>query len=351
MVRGVGLCDDGGVEPLDALSTVFADVAPGVLQASLPLWSGLRLRRDELLWDQGQPAGSLALVAAGKLEVALEGTVVGEVGDGEILGETALYSDDARRFASMRACSPTTLLVLPAANVDSIRADAAPLYEALLWRAIAGAARRSATYDRQLAQVKQGGFAEPAPPRRRGALTRLWWRLSRPAPDPADAPSLRDLLAENPAWSRASPAIRDALTGCFSPLAFRAGDLMIRQADTDTRAIVLASGKADVLRTIEEHGGALLLGRLERGAIFGINAFIGASPRRTASVVATSGGWAYAMTRAAFEGLPAPARTAWLEVTLAVYVRQYQTAARALHAVIAAFVSPPPRRRRRAQRA
>ncbi|PCC75340.1 Cyclic nucleotide-binding domain-containing protein [Nannocystis exedens] len=325
------------MEPLlFALSGVLAEVPEAALRATLPLWSVVQVREQSFLWRQGRPADAFALVLAGALDVLVDGTVIGRVEAGDTIGESALYTGEGRRFASVRASVRTHALVLSRAGIVQLRALGCPVHDALLRRAIAGATHRSQVFDRVLAQLQVGKFAAPSSGSS-GIFRRLWRRVARTTPNPADCPPLTGFLAHHPLLGRATPQVRAAIAEAFTPQAFRAGQVLLRQGDADARVLVLAAGQADVLRTVDARGGALLLGRLEPGALVGIDAFAGAA--RTASIVATTAGWVHVMTREAFERLPPPARTTWLEVTLAGSVRRFEAAAQALQAAIGVFAS------------
>ncbi|MDC0667771.1 cyclic nucleotide-binding domain-containing protein [Nannocystis radixulma] len=321
---------------LIALSTALEEVPEAALRASLPLWSVVRAREQTVLWRQGRPADAFALIHAGALDVLVDGTVIGRAVAGETIGDVALYAGDARRFASVRASVRPQLLVLTLDSIAHLRAHANPVHEALLRRAIGGAVERAVAFERVLAQLQVGNFAAPSSTSS-GLFRRLWRRMARGTPDPADCPPLAGLLAQHPLLARTSTQVREAIAQAFTPQAFRAGQVLSRQGEYDPRVFVLAAGHADVLRTIDAQGGALLLGRVDPGAIVGVDAFTGAA--RTASIVATAPGWVHTMTREAFERLPMAARTAWLEVTLAVSVRRYEAAAQALQAAIAVFAT------------
>jgi len=336
------LCDEWVVESPASLSTaleaVLPEAPPAAIRASLPLWGAMRLREDAVLWKQGRPADSLALVISGELGEVLDGTVLGKIGAGQSLGETALFAQTGVRFATTVARAESEVFTLSSAGIAQLRAQDSPVYRALVTHAIAGTAARGQILDRQVSQMRRGNFAEPPAAEASGVFTRLWRRVSRPAAGKQACPPLPDLLASDPVFAQIGPDARAALVGAFQPAAFRAGAVLIRQGDADSRVFVLAAGGADVLRTVEAHGGALLLGSLGPGMLFGINAFT-RDVRRTASIVATSDGWYYAMTRDAFDHLPVAAHTAWLEITLAVYIRQHQSASRELQQAIRVFAS------------
>ncbi|MCA1781901.1 MAG: DHA2 family efflux MFS transporter permease subunit, partial [Intrasporangiaceae bacterium] len=77
-------------------------------QASRPVT--LPAGRD--LMREGDPPGSAFVVRTGRLEVVMDGTVVRELGAGQVLGELALLSGEPRS-ATVRARRDTTLTEIP----------------------------------------------------------------------------------------------------------------------------------------------------------------------------------------------------------------------------------------------
>jgi CRP-like cAMP-binding protein len=330
------------MEPLLAALTrfrAFGALPVDVLRASLPLWKIHKLAVGKLLWKQGRPADSLALVHAGSLDVIVDGTRISHVDAGEMIGEMTIFITGAQRLASLAACESTVVLSLGSGGLRSLREQGSPLYAAILDLALATASRRLLNLDRQIAQLREGNFATPPAPPAEGLLTRLWHRVRPPAePDPATCPPLAELLARQPALDRIAPDVRAALLGAFTQTHFRRGVTLVRQDERDARAFVLAAGTVDALRTLEERGAALLIARFDPGSLFGTAAMFEDQPRRE-SLVATSDGWVYAIDRAAFDALPEAARLAWKEAALAVVAGQCRAADRALLAAIAAFAT------------
>lgn len=317
---------------------VFRGVPQPALRATLPLWRVAQLKVGRLLWKQGRPADSLALVHAGALEVMVNGTVIDTVRAPEMVGEAAIFITGSQRMASLSASEPTQVLVLASAGLRELRSQQSPLYTAILEHAIGSTLRRVHHLDRQIAQFRQGNFAAPPVREQDHLLSRLWHRLRPPPPpDPSGRPPLDDLLARQPALAH-QPAIRAALAPAFKAQHFRAGDVVAREGDVDLRAFVLAAGRLDALRIVEERGAALLLARFEPGTVFGVQALIEGGPR-SASIVATTDGWVYSIDQAAHRALSAEVRTAWLEALLAVLTSQCQAAGLSLQSALAAFAT------------
>ena len=77
------------------------------------------------LFREGEPGESLYIVAEGEMEVVKALGTEGEYwiavcGPGEIVGDLSLLNPDGLRTASVRACGPTTLWVLPHADLRAL---------------------------------------------------------------------------------------------------------------------------------------------------------------------------------------------------------------------------------------
>ncbi len=316
----------------------FKQVPPEALRDSLPLWQTAQLKAGRMLWKQGRPADSLGLIHAGGLEVMVNGTVIDQVKAPAMVGETAIFITGSQRIATLRASATTVVLVLASGGLRKLRERESPLYSAILEHALVSTQRRCQLLDRQISQLRQGNFAAPPPKEQDHFFSRLWHRLRPlPEPDPSGCPPLDGLLARQPVLAD-QPAIRAALVPSFTAQHFRQGETIAREGEHDPRAFVLAAGRVDALRTVEERGAALLLARFEPGSIFGVQALVD-DGERTASLVATTDGWLYHIDRAAHDRMAPQIRTAWLEAMLAVLTAQCQNAGHALHSALAAFAT------------
>ena len=82
-----------------------------------------RLRAGEVLTRQGEPGDELYLVLDGMLEVAVDGTVLGQVGPGAVLGERALL-EGGSRTSTLTAATKVAVAVAgrDAVDLDRLRA-------------------------------------------------------------------------------------------------------------------------------------------------------------------------------------------------------------------------------------
>lgn len=316
----------------------FRGVSPDALRESLPLWQVTQLKKDRILWRQGRPADSLAIVHSGRLSVIVNGTVLDHVPPGAMVGEAAIFITGSQRMASLSADEPTIVLGLSSGNLRQLRAQSSPLYAAILQHALVLTLRRIQQLDRQVAQFRQGNFAAPPAPEQDHFLSRLWNRLRPPPePDPSGCPPLDPLLARQSTLA-AHPEARTALAAAFRAQHFRRGESIARQGEVDLRAFVLAAGNLDAMRVVEDRGAALLLARFESGTIFGVQALIDGGPR-AASIVATTDGWLYHIDQTAYQGLAPAVRTVWMEAMLAVLTAQCAAASLTVQGALAAFAT------------
>jgi CRP-like cAMP-binding protein len=76
-----------------------------------------KLRQDERLVEQNEPADELYLVLDGVLAAVVDGEEIAQVGPGAILGEGAIVGE-GRRTATLRACTPARVAVITPDQID-----------------------------------------------------------------------------------------------------------------------------------------------------------------------------------------------------------------------------------------
>ena len=170
----------------------FASLPAGALRTAAPLWEGLGLEPGETLWDEGEAADGLAILALGELRAEAGGAEVGRVLPGELMGEGAAFFASGNRSATLRASRPSQVLFLPVGALRTLRWQASPLYDALLEQALRTLTRRISSTNVKIAQAATGGAAAPTRVEP-GALARLWKTL-RPGGPAGPCPPLEPLL-------------------------------------------------------------------------------------------------------------------------------------------------------------
>jgi Cyclic nucleotide-binding domain len=76
-----------------------------------------KLKQDDRLVEQGDPADELYLLLDGVLAAVVDGEEIAQVGPGAILGEAAVVGEGTRT-ATLRACTPARVAVIPAEAID-----------------------------------------------------------------------------------------------------------------------------------------------------------------------------------------------------------------------------------------
>jgi hypothetical protein len=76
-----------------------------------------KLKQDDQLVEQGDPADELYLLLDGVLAAVVDGEEIAQVGPGAILGESAVVGEGTRT-ATLRACTPARVAVIPAEAID-----------------------------------------------------------------------------------------------------------------------------------------------------------------------------------------------------------------------------------------
>jgi hypothetical protein len=76
-----------------------------------------KLKQDDQLVEQGDPADELYLLLDGVLAAVVDGEEIAQIGPGAILGESAVVGEGTRN-ATLRACTPARVAVIPAEAID-----------------------------------------------------------------------------------------------------------------------------------------------------------------------------------------------------------------------------------------
>lgn len=140
-----------GHEDLLARSEFFADAEPSVLGALLTHATEVTLRRNDVLFNEGDSPDSLYVVLKGRIalvNVSSDGreSVLALMDRGDLFGEMGML-DDLPRSAGARALEPSTLLRLPYEPVLSLLEESPDL----LWGVVRLLAGRIRNMDEALA--------------------------------------------------------------------------------------------------------------------------------------------------------------------------------------------------------
>ncbi len=103
---------------------LFANLPDARLRELVALAHPVTLPAGTVLFERGDPGDALYVIRHGRLEVLVDGEVVREAGRGEVLGELALLTGDARN-ATVRARRDAELFAVRRADLDVLLADPA----------------------------------------------------------------------------------------------------------------------------------------------------------------------------------------------------------------------------------
>jgi CRP-like cAMP-binding protein len=308
----------------DELATIpFLRRAPQAqVRASAPLWESCALGPGEVLWGVGEQVDAVGLLVLGELSVELDGTVVGRVLPGELLGEASGFFSDTTRSATLRARSACQVLSLPVGSLHTLRWQGSGVYDALLEQALVTLARRVSATNARIAEVATGGQAAPARTEP-SALVRFWKAL-RPGGPSGACPPIEPLLRRQPGLADIDGETLAALAQGFVAEPVEEGRILFLEGESGEAAWLVADGEIGVLRNVRGDR-AELLAQLGPGSLVGVNTLVERAAR-TASCVATRPSWLYRMDAEGYERLRGPNRLAWRESLLASLATQIRNA-------------------------
>lgn len=292
------------------------------LRASAPLWEQHALAPGEVLWKAGGAVDALAVLLVGELSAEVEGTAVGRVLPGELVGEASAFFANATRSATLRARTSSQVLTLSNASLHTLRWQGSSVYDALLEQGLVSLVRRIGATNVRIAQVATGGVA--APTRTEPSVLVRFWKALRPGGPTGACPPIEPLLRRQPGLAEVSAEVVAALAQGFVAEPVEEGKILFLEGETGAAAWLVADGSVDVLRNVRGNR-AELLANLGPGSLFGINTLVERGAR-TASCVAARPGWLYRMDAEGYSTLRGPNRLAWRESLLGSLATQIRNA-------------------------
>lgn len=290
----------------------FRGLQMPALLAAGPLFDAREVAADAALWLHGERAEELALVVRGRLAVTVAGVPLGEVGEGELVGEASAFFGDWRT-ATLTATAPSSLLVLDSRKLPTLRAEHPAVYDALLEHTLVTLARRVADVDRLIARKAAGDGAAPSR-QQPGVLQQLVKRLL--GPPPSRPVPLGAVLRKLPALGGAEAEVLAALEAAMTAHRLPAGEVLVLEGEPGSSVFLLADGCVEVIRGVRGRRGETLA-TLAPGALLGTGSLL-LGERRNASCVAadTTEVQVWELTREAHRALGGEAGRRWREALL-----------------------------------
>lgn len=290
------------------------------LEESEAQWEMKEVKAGQFLWTQKSPGDTLALLVSGEMVVVVDQMEVGRVQPGEVAGEASAFTQGARRSAALLAWQDSVVFLIKTEDIQTLRQQENPIYDALLIDAVLSLTRRVRVADQEIARASTGG--QDAPEREEVSTLGRLWRSLVPGGPSSPCPPLVPLLNRRAGLKDAPPDVLRVIAKSFTTENVADGGVIFLEGEMGGSVYLVAEGKVDVLRNIRSHK-ATHLATLSAGDVFGVNTMV-LKGHRTASCVAIGPTWLYRMDREGFDAMPQVARRWWLEsslISLAAQVR------------------------------
>ena len=245
---------------------------------------------NEILTVQGEKDTTLMIVVTGQLDVVVgdPATVVATVGPGEMIGDMALFGREGVRQATTRTRTASTLLVLEAEGLKTLRAQGNMLVTLLEAQALRTMGKRLRQMDLRITEFAEGTELEQHAPT--GLIARFKSWLVPPDPNPPQPPpDVFETLKNTPALEGLHPEIMKALADELPMEAVPQGTILIQEGRRGGDAFILAQGRMDVYRATRNASNERVA-TLGPGRLFGVVALVHGAVR-SASCYAAEPCW------------------------------------------------------------
>lgn len=254
------------------------------------------LGAGEVLTREGEQSHGLALVIEGVLLVEVDGTQVGTIQPGGMLGEMGLF-EGTRRRATVRAAAPTVLSLLGRDGYEELRDTLHPICIRIELFTLANQVHRLRATGRRVAEL---GIGEPATvPPTTGFFAAVARWLGSGAVHPVQADVLPTLVASSLFAGAPVPSL-EPIAERFSSLTCRAGAFLCTEGEVGEQMFVLASGEVEVIASLDDEPHHIAT--LEAGAAFGMVS-LAENGHRMASCVAREGAVVHVLDHAGWDAL------------------------------------------------
>ena len=277
-----------------AASPVFQGASPEALAMTSTLFAWRSLAPGEVLWAQGDPAESLAVVASGRLEVLAGTRAISKIEAGELVGEASAFIAGETRTLTVRAFDGAELVVLSREGLVELRRAHGDLYDLLLDRALVALATRVEATLVKLAELSHGKLATTATKRESAERRRTAVHAWGPA---SPVPAMRLL----PVLAGASGSALVSIQAAMRQERLEPGELVTHEGEAGRTLYLVADGQIEVLKSVRGEG-TLALGTLKAGSLLGTGGLLLGRPRNASCRAATRAS-VYALEHDAFQAL------------------------------------------------
>lgn len=229
----------------EPLPPIFDGLSDLDRQTALQRFKVVPIGADVRLIVEGDQDPTLVVVQSGELLVTNGPTPLGKVRPGELVGEMALFTEEARR-ATVTSSVPSSLLVLDRASYDDLRRAGHPIAYALEDRALLQLTERLRRTRARISDLAKGTPVDRVTPTP-GFLARVKAVFGEGDVFPAGRIDGAAVLASSPLFDGASDAILEEAAACFSGVGARRGRFLCLEGEPGNEMFVIASGTVDVL--------------------------------------------------------------------------------------------------------
>jgi CRP-like cAMP-binding protein len=224
------------------------------------------LGAGEELMVEGEEDRSMVAVVEGRGSARLGGAELGAIGEGELVGEMALFGSLGRRSATVVTVTEMRLLTLDEDGLKHLRLRDNPVALLLETRVLRQIGARLRAVDAAIAELAAG---EDLPPERHpGMFGRVASALGL-GPRAAPAPAPVEVLLRTPGFGVKDEGLLRTLARRMEVVAVDQDEVLLREGDPGEDAFIVARGRVVVLR-------GTVGGRQERVAQLGPGHIVGA---------------------------------------------------------------------------
>lgn len=215
------------------------------LSIALAAFRSFAVGAGEILLEEGEPDRSMLVVVEGELAVSLGGVELARVGQGEVVGEMALFGTFDRRSATVRTLvGPTRLLIMDEEALRYLRVQDNPMARTVEIVALQTVATRLRDLDFLIAQTAEGQEELPRPDRGiMGRLAAAFGVGNRPSGAP---PQPLEVLMATSGFAGRDPQILARIAAHLVVVMAGKNEAILQEGTLGDDAFIIAEGKVAV---------------------------------------------------------------------------------------------------------
>jgi len=272
-----------GVDMADFLPSIFDGLPQDDTQEALRKFKTVHVEPGFRLIEEGDLDSSLVIVRRGECEISTGGTRLGTAGNGDLIGEMALFSN-GMRTATVESVTACELLLLDLESYEALRNSGSTVALAIEEHALSLLTDRLRTTGDRIASLAEGVNSASVIPEA-GFFDRMASAFGSGGVMSSGRVDGAAVLNRSPLFSAVPQGLLERVAKHFIPITCGRGHFFCREGDQGNDMFIVASGLVDVV--VATNGGKIqLLATLEPGDAFGMCSLIQTEHPRMASCVA-----------------------------------------------------------------